>query len=110
MFDQGEVLIVPYPFTDLTAIKQRPVLILSRAEYNQKGQDLITCGITSNLRNEDCSVLIHNGNLAEGQIPVKSRIKADKLFTISQSLVRKRVARVAPYVLSQVKAELLKII
>jgi len=44
MYEQGDVLIVPFPFTDLSAIKQRPVLVLSKKEYNKKTDDIITCG------------------------------------------------------------------
>jgi mRNA interferase MazF len=46
-FSQGDVVLVPFPFTDLTAIKQRPALVLSPDRLNQKRPDLVVAAITS---------------------------------------------------------------
>ena len=92
-FNQGDILVVPFPFSDLTSIRQRPVLVLSKKDYNEKCEDIITCGITSNLKDAACSVLIDDFNLIEGKLPLKSRIKFDKLFTLNKDIVIKKVAR-----------------
>ena len=110
MFEQGDVVIIPFPFTDLSASKQRPALIISKSDYNRRSDDVITCGITSNLQNAEHSVLIDNGSFSEGEIPAKSRIKVDKLFTISQSLVRKQVAKLKAEEFEKVRAELHKLV
>lgn len=80
---QGGIAIVPFPFSDLSIVKQRPVLILSKTKDNEESDNLITCGITSNIKDTKHSVLIDNKNLNEGTIPRTSRIKVDKLFTLS---------------------------
>ena len=105
-FKQGDILIAPFPFSDLTTIKQRPVLVLSNNEYNGKTQDIITCGITSNLKDSEHSVLIDNDDLAEGVIPKKSRIKVDKIFTLEQTIIKKKVARVKEGVFEKVREEI----
>ncbi len=103
MYDQGEILIVPFPFSDLSSIKQRPVLVLSKTSDNKSTDDLITCGITSNLKDSRYSVLIEKTNLEKGQIPAKSRIKVDKLFTLDKNIVKKSVAKVNKETFNQVK-------
>lgn len=103
MFEQGDIIVVPFPFTDLSRLKQRPVLVLSNKEYNQKTKDIVTCGITSNLKDTNYSVIFNNSDLIEGQIPVKSRIKVNKIFTLSQSIVKKKVAKVNSQILKKVK-------
>ena len=42
VFEQRDIIIVPFPFSDLSGSKQRPVLILSTLEYNKHTEDLIT--------------------------------------------------------------------
>ena len=108
-FRQGEIAIVPLPFTDLSETKQRPVLILSRTDSN-RSDDIITCGITSNLKDVKHSVIIDNKNLSEGQIPITSRIKVDKLFTLEKSLVRKIIGRVDNQTFDMVKNEFINLI
>ncbi len=110
MYKQGEILIVPFPFSDLSNIKQRPVIVLSKAEDNEISEDIITCGLTSNLKNSAHSVLIDNINLEEGSIPKKSRIKVDKLFTINKNSIKKKVARLNKKTFEEVKKEFINLI
>lgn len=107
MYEQGEIIIVPFPFSDLSSIKQRPVLILSKNADNELSDDIITCGITSNLKDAKYSILIDNDNLESGEIPGKSRIKLDKLFTLDKSIIKKRIAKINKVTLSKVKEEFL---
>jgi len=109
MYDKGEIVLIPFPFTDLTAKKKRPVLVLSNKEYNKRTEDFIVCGITSNLKDELFSVLIDSEDLESGLLPKPSRIKVDKIFTLEQSLVIKKFARVKPEIMRRVKQELLKL-
>jgi len=110
VFNQGDILIVPFPFSDLTSVRQRPVLVLSKKEYNEKCEDIVTCGITSNLKDSKYSVLIDNPDLIEGNIPVKSRIKTDRLFTLEQSIIIKKMGMVNKGTFSKVRKEFINLI
>ena len=46
-FKQGEVVLIPFPFTDLSTVKQRPALIVSSNWFNQQRSDSIVMAITS---------------------------------------------------------------
>jgi len=37
MFEQGEILLIPVPFSDLSSVKKRPVLVLSNSIHNVSG-------------------------------------------------------------------------
>jgi len=50
-YKQGDVLLVPFPFTDQTAVKQRPAVVLSGVEYNQRHPDIILAPVTSQIGN-----------------------------------------------------------
>ena len=110
MYKQGEIVIVPFPFSDLSNIKQRPVLVLSKNTDNDNSEDVITCGITSMIKDSKYSVLIENTDLIEGDIPKPSRIKIDKLFTINQNIIKKKVARINKETFEEVKSEFFKLI
>jgi mRNA-degrading endonuclease toxin of MazEF toxin-antitoxin module len=49
-FSQGDVVLVPFPFTDLSAVKQRPALVLSPDRLNKARVDIVVAAITSQIR------------------------------------------------------------
>ncbi|HLD02071.1 MAG TPA: type II toxin-antitoxin system PemK/MazF family toxin [Candidatus Nanoarchaeia archaeon] len=102
-FRQKDIVVVPLPFSDLSSAKQRPALILSNDAYNSSCGDVLVCGITSNLKDASYSTLIDINDFKQGSLPVLSRIKADKIFSLDKSIIRKRVA-----VLSEEKFEEVK--
>ncbi|MEK6757921.1 MAG: type II toxin-antitoxin system PemK/MazF family toxin [Nanoarchaeota archaeon] len=110
MYEQGEIVVVPFPFSDLSSIRQRPVLILSKNVDIKTSEDLITCGITSNIKNAPHSILIENKDLAKGNIPVKSRIKIDKIFTLDKDIIIKKVAQINKETLAKVKKEFIQLV
>lgn len=109
-YEAGDIVLVPFPFTDLRTVKRRPVLVLSRREFNARSQDFIVCGITSNLGNAAHSVLIDRHDLVRGRIPGPCRVKVGKTATILQSLAVRTLGRVKPEVLALVRKELLSIL
>lgn len=102
-FKQGEIVIVPFPFSDLSGTKQRPVLIISNNDYNNTCEDVITCGITSNKKESRYAIIIDNKNLIEGQIPLQSSIKIDKLFTLEKTIIIKKIGRINKETFDKVK-------
>ena len=104
--DAGDIVLVPFPFTDLSSHKTRPAMVLTGADYNAASQDIIVCGITSNLANASYSVLIGDKDLETGKLAAASRVKADKVATLKQSILRRRVGRVKATVFAQVMKEL----
>jgi mRNA interferase MazF len=46
----GDVVLVPFPFTDQTGTKKRPAIIVSSQAYNQRRRDLIIMAVTSQIR------------------------------------------------------------
>jgi len=47
IYRQRDIVLVPFPFSDLSAHKVRPVLILSNDMYNQRSADVVVCGLTT---------------------------------------------------------------
>ena len=49
-YEFGDVVLVPFPFTDQTAFKKRPAVIVSNKAYNSTRPDVVLMPITSQLR------------------------------------------------------------
>lgn len=92
-YEQRDIVLVPFPFTDLSTVKKRPVLVLSKTNDNEVSEDLITCAITSKHRSSTHSLIIDNQNIDEGSLPVQSTILISKLFTIEKTLLLGQIAR-----------------
>ena len=109
MHSQGDILLIPLPFTDLSSHKKRPVLVLSKQDYNDVADDLIVAAITSNLVTKPYAVLFTNDDMIDGILKADSCIRADKIYTLSQSIVVKRFGKVSPEITERVKEKLLKL-
>ncbi|HJT23244.1 MAG TPA: type II toxin-antitoxin system PemK/MazF family toxin [bacterium] len=46
-YDFGDVLLVPFPFSNQAAVKKRPAVVVSSSAYNQTRPDLIILALTS---------------------------------------------------------------
>jgi len=88
-FNQRKIVLVPFPYSDLTNTKKRPVLIISNNDYNNRMEDVVVCVITSKIYDDDYSVQLLNENLIFGALPEESCIIAHKLFTINKSKIIK---------------------
>ena len=90
MYNQREIVLVPFPYSDLSSAKRRPVLIVSNNLYNKNFPDILICVITSNLFKDDYSAELNDKDLETGILPERSVIKCHKLFTIEQTQIIRR--------------------
>ena len=93
-YKQREIVLVPFPYSDLSSTKHRPVLIVSNNDYNQKFHDVLVCVITSNLHQDKYSIELEHGDLEMGVLPESSVVKAHKLFTSHQDKIIKKFSLV----------------
>jgi mRNA interferase MazF len=89
MPERGELLLVPFPFSDVSAAKRRPVLALTTADSYG---DFIALPVTSRPRTEH-GVSIQSADLISGSLPAPSWIRTDRIVTLNASLVVKSVGR-----------------
>ena len=91
MYEQKEIVLIPFPYSDLSFYKKRPALIISNNEVN-KTQDRICCLVTTKAHKSD--LLLTKNFLEEGNLPFKSFIKAHRIFTINENIIIKKLCRV----------------
>ena len=78
----GIVVLVRFPFSDLSASKLRPAAVLAHAG----GVDWVLCQITSNPYGDPAAVPIGAASFAAGGLGRESFARPGKLFTASESL------------------------
>lgn len=103
MHRQGNIILIPIPFTDLSSSKRRPVLVLSNNDYNSKTDDIVVAAITSNNLLKDYSINITTDDLIDGNLKVDSCIRVDKIYTLSKNIVIKSFGTVNNNIMEKVK-------
>ncbi len=91
--NQQDLIWVKLPFSDLRQSKVRPALVVSNNGYNEANPDIVVCAVTSKLTESKYSILIDNKDLSSGNLPIKSRVRADKILQIEKNLVIRQFAK-----------------
>ncbi|MGZ8246018.1 type II toxin-antitoxin system PemK/MazF family toxin [Methylomagnum sp.] len=108
-FEPFTVVRVPFPFTDRTATKNRPALILSDASrFNQPAGHSVMAMITS-ASNAPWPLDCELRDLAAAGLPAPSKVRF-KLFTLDHRLVRGELGRLAPTDEQAVRAALVQLL
>lgn len=91
-FDFGDIVLVPFPFTDQTTSKQRPAVVLSNDAYHRTRSDVIVMAVTSQLRPGNAFGDVSVSNWQGAGLLKPSAIKP-VLATLDRSLVIKALGR-----------------
>lgn len=106
---QKDIVLLPFPFSDLQGSKVRPALVVSNDIFNRKSDDCIMVPLTTVIKDEPYSIVIEQRDLKSGSIPMTSRVRADKLFSVEKKLVLKNIGTINDAVFAKVKQEILPI-
>jgi mRNA-degrading endonuclease toxin of MazEF toxin-antitoxin module len=88
-FVKGDIVVVPFPFSDLTQSKRRPALVLA----NLDGDDVILCQITSQSIRDRYAIPIDNASFESGSLKQRSNIRPNRLFTADRGIILYRAGR-----------------
>jgi len=83
VFIKGDVVIIPFPFTDLAGSKKRPAFVVA----DLPGDDIIVCQITSKYKSDPFAFSIGAFDFISGNLPVDSFIRPNKIFTADKKLI-----------------------
>jgi mRNA interferase MazF len=97
-FVKGDVVVVPFPFSDLTNTKRRPALVLATLP----GNDLILCQITSQATRDQMAVSITPDDFSEGSLNQISNARPNRLFTADQGIVLYKIGHLGDRKLAEI--------
>jgi len=90
-FTKGEIVLFPFPYTDLSNRKLRPCLVLS----DEMGDDVLLCQITSKkIRKDQYTIEIKKDETRDGSLQINSYIRSNMIFTASQSQIVKKICSI----------------
>lgn len=101
-FVVGDIVVIPFPFTENSFERKRPALILS----NLQGDDFIICEITSRQRNDIYSVALENEDTKNNKLKTKSFIRPNRLITINKSRINYKFDEIKDYKLKEVSEKI----
>jgi mRNA interferase MazF len=110
MLRQGEIVLIPVPFTDLSSLKRRPVIVISNDEYHRPTTDMIVVAMTSNPARIHYGFVIDSSDLESGRLNRPGTVRVDKIYMLSQSLIAANFGRVNVAVLERIVKVLLELV
>ena len=111
-YSQGDVVLIPFPFTDFSTMKQRPAVVISSNEFNASHQDVIAAAVTSHIPEQVAAgdYVLAASDLRSAGLPKPSLIKPGKIVTIDQRLIRKKLGVLPASTLANIIAHIQQII
>ena len=84
MYSKGDIVVISFPFSDLSNAKKRPVVVIA-----ERDQDVLVCAITSNPESDGLAL----SGYREGSLAYPSKIKYWQVFTFSKNLIISKAAK-----------------
>jgi mRNA interferase MazF len=98
----GDVVILPFPFTDLRREKSRPALILGSSVDGS----YIMCQITTQFQRGPHALPLAIEDFVEGQLSKSSFVRVDIIFTIFPTRIKRKAGRVHSTYVARVNKQL----
>ena len=98
----GDLVGIPFPYSDLKAEKRRPVLVITQQDRHG---DFICAAVTS-VPTVESAVSIDNASMKTGQLPRRSWIRCDKIFTLSKDIIVRHYGSLDDHAFNSVKGSI----
>ena len=89
-FVKGDIVIIPFPFSDLSGSKRRPAYVLA----DLAGDDIILCQITSQYSKDNFAVPLAESDFVSGSLPAVSFIRPTRIFTADKNIIVRKAGSV----------------
>jgi len=105
-FVKGDVVVIPFPFSDLTETKRRPALILTVLD----GNDIILCQITSQSVKDKYAVQINDADFETSSLKQISNVRPNRIFTADSKIVLYKIGNLQSSKLNEVIDKVIDVI
>jgi mRNA interferase MazF len=105
-FVKGDVVVAPFPFSDLSAAKKRPALVVATLT----GNDVILCQITSQVVADSYVVPLTDRDFTSGGLRQASNVRPNRLFTAESNIILYRAGTISAAKMQEVLTVLMQIL
>ncbi|MBM3415961.1 MAG: type II toxin-antitoxin system PemK/MazF family toxin [Bacteroidetes bacterium] len=105
-FIKGDIVVVPFPFSDLSGTKRRSAFVLA----NLPGSDIILCQATSRFKKDKFAVEISQIDFASGGLPILSYVRPNRIFTADKSIIVRKAGTLKSLVSESIISRVVSII
>lgn len=108
MIKRGDIVLLPYPFTDLSGQKARPALVISSDKFNQNNQDAVFIFITKTEYKSpfDLRIDITDSSFKSTGLRAASTFRTSKIMTLQKSLARVRLGHAEKALMEDIELRL----
>ena len=93
-FIKGDVVVIPFPFSDLSRNKNRPAFVIK----DLPDSDILLCQITSKPNRDSFSIPSLKSDFKNGKLSIESNIRVNKIFTADKKIILQKLMRqIEPY-------------
>jgi len=103
---RGDVVVVPFPFSDLAQAKRRPALVVARLE----GDDLILCQITTQAAKDKYAMPLGDADFEAGGLKKPSSVRPNRIFTADRHIVLYRVGSLKTRKVTEIIEKIVEIV
>jgi mRNA interferase MazF len=104
-FVKGDIVVVPFPFSDLSDAKRRPALVVATLA----GDDVILCQITSQARKDVSAIALNIEELRGGTLNQQSNIRPNRLFTCDSGIILYRIGSLSDLKMTEVTGKIIEL-
>lgn len=104
-FVKGDVVVLPFPYTDFSSVKKRPAVVIATL----KGNNVILSQITTNQRNDEDLISLTRKDFAFGFLSSDSFIMASLIFTTDSSKISYKAGKIKSEKIKKVQNKLCEI-
>jgi mRNA-degrading endonuclease toxin of MazEF toxin-antitoxin module len=105
-FVRGEIVVIPFPFSNLTATKRRPALVVA----DLPGDDVILCQITSQAAGNPFAISLTDQDFVTGGLQHPGTIRPERIFTADSHIILRSSGKVTDAKMKEVIAMIVKIV
>ena len=105
MIQQGDIVLIIYPFTNLSSTKVRPALVISSSEFNDLNKEAVCVFITSRYYDTPFDLQVSQGSVGFDMTGLRQRstVRVGKIATLHLNLVKRHLGQMPSDSMKEVK-------